>query len=268
MTTPTTTEPAFLSAIPGRAGVTAQDLAGRLEARLANVVVELEGLRTEIAALAAFAWTPTNGSNVAPKLLTVRQAATMLGVGQSTVHHLIRTGRLASRKLAGSRRVAVVDVDAFIASLPDQRKERDVVARRARGEGSMYQTPDGRWHASLNLGPRLDGRRRRRHVEGRTQTEVKKKLDRLKSQRDAGVDIAASHLPTVGEWTDTWIAIVERTRRPSTAKTYRTHLKYLQPLRRIRLDQLTSEHIENVYVGLTRRGVRPISVQGVHRTYR
>ena len=40
--------------------------------------------------------------------------------------------------------------------------------------------------------------------------------------------------PTVGDWTKTWIEIVERTRRPSTAKTYRTHIKYLDPLAGLR----------------------------------
>ena len=62
--------------------------------------------------------------------------------------------------------------------------------------------------------------------------------------------------------------IVERTRKPSTARTYRTHVKYLEPIRRVRLDHLTPEHIEGIYVGLVNRGVSPVSVQGVHRTFR
>jgi integrase len=72
----------------------------------------------------------------------------------------------------------------------------------------------------------------------------------------------------LGVWTETWIGIVERSRKPSTAKTYRTHIKYLQPLAGVRLDRLTSEHVEQLYVGLLARGVLPVSVQGAHRTYR
>ncbi|MDQ2727593.1 MAG: hypothetical protein M3Y91_06970 [Actinomycetota bacterium] len=97
---------------------------------------------------------------------------------------------------------------------------------------------------------------------------MRRKLDRLKGDRAAGADLTVTHELTVGEWTKTWIEIVERTRRPSTAKTYRTHLKYLEPLRRLRLDRVTTEHIESVYIGLAARGVLPISIQGVHRTYR
>ena len=44
----------------------------------------------------------------------------------------------------------------------------------------MYQTPDGKWHASINLGVGLDRKRLRRHGRGRTQGEVRTKLDGLK----------------------------------------------------------------------------------------
>ena len=132
----------------------------------------------------------------------------------------------------------------------------------------MYRAPDGYWHASVNLGVGSSGKRLRRHVQAKTQGEVRKKIDKLKRDREDGVRVADVKVPTVGEWTRTWIEIVERSRRPSTAKTYRTHIKYLQPLAGVRLDRLTSEHIESVYVGLIDRGVLAVSVQGVHRTYR
>lgn len=140
---------------------------------------------------------------------------------------------------------------------------------RAHGEGSLYRTPDGYWHASLNLGSGLDGRRIRRHVQGRTAAEVRRKLDQLKQDRLGGVDLAAELTePTVGEWAATWLAIVERTRKPSTARTYGTHLAYLKPIRRLRLNRLTPEHLEEIYVGLVARGVSVTSVQGAHRTFR
>jgi integrase len=128
------------------------------------------------------------------------------------------------------------------------------MAQRAHGEGSMYQSTDGRWNASIELGVGADGKRRRRHVRGRTQSEVRKKLERLESDRRLGVGITETRVPTLGVWAETWIGIVERSRKPSTAKTYRTHIKYLQPLAGVRLDRLTSEHIEQVYVGLLARG--------------
>jgi hypothetical protein len=122
------------------------------------------------------------------------------------------------------------------------------MARRAHGEESMYRSPDGYWHASINLATGLDGKRLRRHVQGRTQGEVRRKLDELKKARDARDDLVAPREPIVAEW-GTCIELVERTCQPSTARTYRTHVAYLTPIRRLRLDKLTPEHIESIYVG-------------------
>ena len=106
-------------------------------------------------------------------------------------------------------------------------------------------------------GARLDGKRIRRHVQGRTQGQVRKKLDELKKARDAGEDLAAPREPTVAEWAKTWMELVERTCKPSTVRTYRTHIKYLTPIRRVRLDKLTPEHIESIYVGLIQARRQP-----------
>jgi hypothetical protein len=53
----------------------------------------------------------------------------------------------------------------------------------------------------------------------------------------------------------TWIELIERMCKPLTARTNRTHVAYLTPIRRVRLDKLTPGHIESSYVGLIRRGV-------------
>jgi hypothetical protein len=82
---------------------------------------------------------------------------------------------------------------------------------------------------SINLGTGLDGKRLRRHVQGRTQGEVRRKLDELKKAREAGDDLAAPREPIVAEWVKTWMELVERTCKPSTSRTYRTRLAYLTP---------------------------------------
>jgi excisionase family DNA binding protein len=110
-----------LTALPARAPVTPGDLVVRIEARLGSAVDELEAIRSEVAAaVVALSAQSAPSTAVAPKLLTVAQAAAVLGVGQSTVHNLIRTGQLGSRKIGGSRRIPVADVDGFIARLPSQ----------------------------------------------------------------------------------------------------------------------------------------------------
>ncbi len=50
-------------------------------------------------------------------LLTVAEAAEVLGVGKSTVYDLMRTRQLPSVKLGRLRRVPVADLDRFVTEL-------------------------------------------------------------------------------------------------------------------------------------------------------
>jgi hypothetical protein len=61
----------------------------------------------------------------------------------------------------------------------------------------------GYWHAAINLGTGLDGKRLRRHVQGRTQGEVRRQLDELNKAREGGHDLAAPREPMVAEWVKT-----------------------------------------------------------------
>jgi hypothetical protein len=118
----------------------------------------------------------------------------------------------------------MTEVEAFVSGLPGQRDQGLTMARRAHGGGSMYRTPDGYWHGSISLGIGLDGKGLRRHVQGRTQGKVRRKLDEFKKAREAGDDLVAPREPIVAEWVKRWIELVERTCKPSTARTYRTHV--------------------------------------------
>lgn len=130
--------------------------------------------------------------------------------------------------------------------------------RRRQGEGSIYHGGDGRSHAAFSVGRDQRDRRRRRHAQGATVEEVEAKLAVLQAEAD--------HPPiTVGEWSTWWLDMVGRTLKQSTARTYGTNLRYLHPLADLRLDRLTPEHLERVYVDLASRGVGTETIQGVHR---
>lgn len=92
----------------------------RLEDRIAAAAGELQAIRDELAGLARLAVReePVEAPPVLPRLLTVPQAATALGLGESTVHGLIRRGLLGSRKVGSARRIPVEDLDAFVSRLP------------------------------------------------------------------------------------------------------------------------------------------------------
>jgi integrase len=143
------------------------------------------------------------------------------------------------------------------------------MARRAAGEGSIYKIKDGSWRGAISLGTDAAGKQVRRSVRGRTQAEVRRKIDALRSERDAGVSMAAGGTPTVAVWLAVWMTLVERTCKPSTAKTYRTHVGYaIKAFGQVRIDKLTTELVEKLYVALAARGLEPVSVAGVHRTLR
>jgi len=52
-----------------------------------------------------------------PRLLTVRQAAQVLGLGRSTVYELIAAGELETVSIGRSRRVPLDALRAFVAAL-------------------------------------------------------------------------------------------------------------------------------------------------------
>jgi excisionase family DNA binding protein len=104
MGTPRQTRTGLLSAVEDASTKTTEELAEGIETRLVGAVVELEALRLEVAELAALASaSPASDRRVGIQLLTVRQTAALLGLGQSTVHQMIRDGRLGSCKIGNSR---------------------------------------------------------------------------------------------------------------------------------------------------------------------
>lgn len=54
-------------------------------------------------------------SNDAPRLLTYRQAAEILGVVDRTIYNLVRRGALPAVRFGGNVRIDPADLQAFIA---------------------------------------------------------------------------------------------------------------------------------------------------------
>ena len=77
------------------------------------------------------------------------------------------------------------------------------MAKRAAGEGSVYRRQDG-WSGYINLGRDGSGRRKRRYVYGKTQTEVVRKLDALKQQVGQGTYVDPDRM-TVADLMNSWL---------------------------------------------------------------
>lgn len=112
--------------------------------------------------------------------------------------------------------------------------------RRAPGEGSLVQRPDGRWQASLQV----EGRRRT--VYGKTRAEAVGKLDALKRQALATDCLASPGRRTVSELLDAWLSAVGPNLRPTTAAHYALLADtYVRPvLGMVRLAKFTPQRIQ------------------------
>ena len=78
---------------------------------------------------------------------------------------------------------------------------------------------------AISLGWRPDGTRIRRKVTGRTKTDVREKLKRLRVEADAGLKTSASY--TLAKAVDDWAA---EALDGLAAKTVRSHVDLLRPV--------------------------------------
>lgn len=116
--------------------------------------------------------------------------------------------------------------------------------KRANGEGSISKRKDGIWQGSISLGYDNKGRRKRLTRYGRTQAEVRQKLDELKWQL-AGGTFSDTKL-IVKDYLNQWLAEKEREVKPRTADFYHYYIRmYINPhLGRVRLDKLTPLQVQ------------------------
>jgi len=143
------------------------------------------------------------------------------------------------------------------------------VTKRANGEGSVYQRPDGKWVGQADLGWH-DGRRHRKYVLACSKTEATNKLRTVLSARQSG-QIITSNVPTVAAWFDTYLNEVAAKRvRPSTLNRYcgdvRNHI--VPNIGRVRLDKLQPGHLSALYSRKLAGGMSPASVRHLHAVLR
>lgn len=118
--------------------------------------------------------------------------------------------------------------------------------RRGKGEGTLYQRPDGTWRAMIDLGW-SGGRRIRRSVSGATRREVVDKLREARRAMDAGLQPTSDRL-TVGAYLEDWLEASRDKVRPSTWRTYETYVRthHLPRLGRFSLNKLTPGDVERM----------------------
>lgn len=143
------------------------------------------------------------------------------------------------------------------------------MGKRAHGEGTIYQQPDGRWRAALDLGWD-EGKRRRKYFYGHTQAKVRQKLGEYEHALSDGQSPAPERL-TVGRFLDDWLSeIVRPAKAPKTVRTYegvvRVHLK--PGLGHVRLRALAPMDIQRLLNAKASKGLSRRSVQIIREVMR
>ncbi|GAB3774574.1 integrase [Nocardioides ginsengisegetis] len=142
-------------------------------------------------------------------------------------------------------------------------------AKKANGEGTVFQRPNGRWSGQCYV-TQTDGRRVRRTVTGATKREVEKKISELIERESSGRRIAPADL-TVESYLQEWLGqVVIHRVRANTLAAYRFQAeRYLIPdLGRKRLSALSARDLRLYFESMRRRDVGARTIGYVHATLR
>lgn len=140
------------------------------------------------------------------------------------------------------------------------------MSRAAAGRSTIYRQADGSWRGEVSLGTDpATGRRLRRAVRGQTQKIVAGKVRAIERERDAGVRRTATR--TVASWLEDWIAGRALVVRRTTLLGYRSDVPHIvRTLGRRRIEQLTPEMVEAMYVDCLAVGLSRGTIQHIRRT--
>lgn len=132
-----------------------------------------------------------------------------------------------------------------------------------------YSETDGMYHAYVTVGQKPNGRPDQRHVKRHTVAEVEARLDELLEQRRAGAVQKSGRAPTVRAWLlETYLPVIAaRKVDPTTVQGYRSKItNYVVPvIGHLRMDRVTADNIDAVYVAMQRRKLADATVLQVHR---
>ena len=136
---------------------------------------------------------------------------------------------------------------------------------RSKGDGSVYQTADGRWRATVEAGYGPNGRRLRRSVSARTRREVVEKLRVLLREIEAGM---IGENPTLAEWLERWLVDIcpARGLKPTTLAGYRVYVeRWLVPtLGRRRVRDLRPDDVRRLHRVMSDAGRAGATIRQAH----
>ena len=131
--------------------------------------------------------------------------------------------------------------------------------RNAQGGGTIRQRKDGTWEGRYTVGRDPGtGKQIQKSVYGKTQKEVRQRLQQITTAIDDGTYTKPSNL-TVGQWLDLWHRDYLGGVKQATVAHYGSHIEtHLKPaLGAIRLTDLRPHQIQALYNRLLRSNENP-----------
>ena len=141
--------------------------------------------------------------------------------------------------------------------------------RRQYGTGGISLRADGRWMGRIDAGYHPNGTRRQVTVYGKTEAEVKAKLDRKRQQiAREGVSISTNTRASVKSWSERWLEQRMRTKRPNTFAGDQTAINaWIVPiLGKRKLESLTPADIRALAKAQLDAGLKSSTALRTHRT--
>lgn len=138
------------------------------------------------------------------------------------------------------------------------------MAKRANNEGSVRQRKTGLWEARVTVNGK------QRSLYGKTRADVSRKLREALRDAEGNIPIAPQRM-TVDQYLSQWlVSSVKPSVRPSTYQSYEMHVRvHLSPqLGRVRLSQLTPQHVQDMMNRLLESGRSPMTVLHIRATLR
>lgn len=122
--------------------------------------------------------------------------------------------------------------------------------RRRKGEGSIYQQPDGMWVGRLQLPPGPDGKRARSNpVYSKDRATLVKKLNDLRVSIEKGMPQLDQQM-TLAEWLEHWVDEIAPGRvRPHVLRSYKSAIKtrIVPAIGTRKLAQLEPQHVRYMH---------------------
>lgn len=133
---------------------------------------------------------------------------------------------------------------------------------------TISEGADGQFHAWVAVGTKPNGRPDQRHVKRATEDEVEQRVGELLAQKTTGKVQRPGRAPTVESWLTTYLdTIAPRKVDPTTIGGYRSKMRcYVFPeIGTVRMDRLTPEHLDAVYLAMQRAGRAESTIRQTHR---